>query len=265
MDYIPLINRFWYLATTNPFTTGQVSLYFALLHVCNSSYWQEWFAAPNQVLSVLTGLSRSGILKARNELKQRGIIDFKERGTKATQYRITMSNSTQDSVQVSAQNSVQARVQVGVQESEQAKYSIYNTINIQKDKRQKTKDRCAKKPAEAIPQDTLERYIASMEALGKPLTSASLEMLFKRLEELAPGDTAKKTAILDQSIRKRWKDVYPLQDDEPEKERTGRQKGGSANRFKNFEERTNDYESAVYEQIRKRSKGGEACRQEDRT
>lgn len=90
MNYIDLINSFWDSATTNPLSTGQVSLYFALLHVCNRSYWTEWFAAPNQVLSVLTGLSRSGILKARNELKQRGLIDFRERGTKATYYKLTM-------------------------------------------------------------------------------------------------------------------------------------------------------------------------------
>lgn len=93
MNYIAQINAFWDSATTNPLSTGQVSLYFALLHVCNRSNWTEWFAAPNQVLSVLTGLSRSGILKARNELKQRGLIDFQEKATKATKYKVTMANS----------------------------------------------------------------------------------------------------------------------------------------------------------------------------
>ena len=115
MNYITLINSFWDSATTNPLSTGQVSLYFALLHVCNRSNWAEWFQAPNQVLSVLTGLSKSGILKARNELKQRGLIDFKERGTKSTIYKLstlstlstTMSNSTRDSVQDSTRNGVQ--------------------------------------------------------------------------------------------------------------------------------------------------------------
>ena len=82
MNYIAIINSFWDSATTNPLSTGQVSLYFALLHICNRSNWTEWFAAPNQVLSVLTGLSRSGILKARNELKQRGLIDFREKERK---------------------------------------------------------------------------------------------------------------------------------------------------------------------------------------
>lgn len=115
MNYIALINSFWDSAMTNPLSTGQVSLYFALLHVCNRSNWTEWFQAPNQVLSVLTGMSRSGILKARNELKQRGLIDFRERGTKATIYCITMSNSKQVSEQDGVQNSVRNSMQVGVQ------------------------------------------------------------------------------------------------------------------------------------------------------
>ncbi|MDE7327799.1 MAG: helix-turn-helix domain-containing protein, partial [Lachnospiraceae bacterium] len=107
MNYLTMINLFWDLATTNPLSTGQVSLYFALLHVCNRSNWTEWFQAPNQVLSVLTGLSRSGILKARNELKQKGLIDFKERGTRATVYKL-MEDSKQDSKQKSTQDSTQA-------------------------------------------------------------------------------------------------------------------------------------------------------------
>ncbi len=111
MNYIAIINSFWDSATTNPLSTGQVSLYFALLHVCNRSNWTEWFQAPNQVLSVLTGMSRSGILKARNELKQRGLIDFRERGTKTTVYCITIANSKQAGVQNSNQNSMQDGVQ----------------------------------------------------------------------------------------------------------------------------------------------------------
>lgn len=131
MNYLTIINAFWDWATTNPLSTGQVSLYFALLHVCNKSNWTEWFQAPNQVLSVLTGLSRSGILKARNELKQKGLIDFKERGTKATLYKLIIANSkqksTQDSTQAertianstqdSKQDSTQVGKQVGVQNS----------------------------------------------------------------------------------------------------------------------------------------------------
>lgn len=133
MNYLTIINAFWDWATTNPLSTGQVSLYFALLHVCNKSNWTEWFQAPNQVLSVLTGLSRSGILKARNELKQKGLIDFKERGTKATLYKLIIANSKQKSTQDSTQaertiaNSTQDSKQKSTQESKQAEKTIANS------------------------------------------------------------------------------------------------------------------------------------------
>ena len=116
VNYISIINAFWDSATTNPLSTGQVALYMALLHVCNRSSWTEWFQAPNQVLSVLTGLSRSGIQKARNELKQRGLIDFRERGTRATLYRISIANSNQNSVQDGGQKGVQNGGQNSVQD-----------------------------------------------------------------------------------------------------------------------------------------------------
>lgn len=119
MNYITTINSFWNLATINPLSTGQVALFFALLHLNNNSHWTEWFQAPNQVLSVLTGMSRSGILKARNELKQKGYIDFRERGTKTTLYKLTIANSTQESVQNSKQIGVQDSKQIGAQISEQ--------------------------------------------------------------------------------------------------------------------------------------------------
>jgi len=130
VTYLDLINLFWDSATINPLSTGQVSLYFALLHVCNRSYWTEWFSVPNQVLSILTGLSRAGIQKARNELKQRGFIEFKEQGTKATCYKIVMENSVQKGVQDNCliANSVQDGVQVSVQKGVQDNCLIANSV-----------------------------------------------------------------------------------------------------------------------------------------
>ena len=130
MNYLTIINAFWDLAMTNPLSTGQVSLYFALLHVCNKSNWTEWFQAPNQVLSVLTGLSRSGILKARNELKQKGLIDFKERGTKATLYKLIIANSKQKSTQDSTQT--ERTIANSTQESKQAEKTIANSTQDSK-------------------------------------------------------------------------------------------------------------------------------------
>lgn len=156
MNYLTMINAFWDLAMTNPLSTGQVSLYFALLHVCNRSNWTEWFQAPNQVLSVLTGLSRSGILKARNELKQKGLIDFKERGTKATLYKLIIANSKQKSTQDSKQaektiaNSTQDSVQDSTQVGKQV--GVQNSTPLDKQKHKQKQNKKDKPPISPIGQ-----------------------------------------------------------------------------------------------------------------
>ncbi len=156
MNYLTIINAFWDLAMTNPLSTGQVSLYFALLHVCNKSNWTEWFQAPNQVLSVLTGLSRSGILKARNELKQKGLIDFKERGTKATLYKLIIANSKQKSKQDSTQaertiaNSTQDSKQDSTQVGKQV--GVQNSTPLDKQKHKQKQNKKDKPPISPIGQ-----------------------------------------------------------------------------------------------------------------
>lgn len=115
MNYINQIKAFHDLNETNAWTTGQIALWYALMYINNKCYWSEWFSASNQVLSLHSGLSRQGILKARNALKQAGIIDFKAKGTKSTSYHLVdlMSKSSQ----VGCQDSCQASSQVGCQDS----------------------------------------------------------------------------------------------------------------------------------------------------
>ena len=101
MNYLIELKAFHDSILMNGLSTGQIALWYALMYINNKCNWTEWFSVSNQVLSIQTGLSRSGILKARNELKQKGYIDFKARGTEATLYKlIPMSKSTQDGVQV---------------------------------------------------------------------------------------------------------------------------------------------------------------------
>lgn len=138
MNYIIELNAFHDSLLMNDLSTGQIALWYALMHINNKCNWIEWFSASNKVLSIQTGMSRSGILKARNELKQKGYIDFKPKGTESTLYKIIpMSNSTQDGVQDGKQGSVQGSTQDGVQES--------NTINKHKQETKHIKKNNTKK------------------------------------------------------------------------------------------------------------------------
>lgn len=241
MNYIALINSFWDSAILSPLSTGQVSLYMALLHINNRSNWIEWFTAPNQVLSVLTGLSRSGILKARNELKQRGLIDFRERGTKATVYKITtMSNSTQDSNQNGNQDSEQ--------DSNQNCGKNSSTLNKQKQKQKQ------KNIANAIQEryvsddclnDTIITFAEYRKSIKAPMTPHAIDLMLKSLEELAPGDDKTKIRILNQSIVNGWKGVFALKDKEKPI-----QSGQPKNQFHNFDQRDTDYDALMLKQVK---------------
>lgn len=158
MTYIDLINAFWDSAMINPLSSGQIALYFALLNLCNKNYWSEWFPASSQLLCVLTGLSKSGVMKARKELQERGLLEWEQQGTKATSYKLTKRNQNhiqpeQDKIQIGIivadqtgvqesnrtkvlsvqenQNSNRKSNQVGVQESSQVRKQESNQISRQ--------------------------------------------------------------------------------------------------------------------------------------
>lgn len=139
MDYIGEIKGFYDLMLTNQLSTGQIALWHGLMHICNKSHWTRQITVSNQVLESITGLSRKGVYKARNMLKQIGLIDFRANGTKATTYTVksvnevlTMVNSTQAGTQASTQPGTQDSTQDSTQSSATLIYTNIDT-NIKKD------------------------------------------------------------------------------------------------------------------------------------
>ena len=140
-----------YLLYNQQLSSGQIALWRALMSINNKAGWAEWFTAANTTIETLSGLSRSGINKNRNSLKQLGLIDFRSNGKKATSYHVCTlytSDNTQQSVQDNTQepplssNSTQESVQQGVQDSTQgsAQQSAHKsgTLNKLKQKLNKT-------------------------------------------------------------------------------------------------------------------------------
>lgn len=110
MNYLAEILAFYDLVQVKQLSTGQIALWHALMAINNRCTWIEWFTVPNLTLELNTGMSRSGVLKARNALKQYGLIDFKVNGTKATNYKmITIAKSKQESNQIGKQVGKQVR------------------------------------------------------------------------------------------------------------------------------------------------------------
>lgn len=90
MNYIVELNamRDYLLMTWMP--KGQIALWHALMMVDNLSGWKTWFNAPNKILIQLAGMSKNGIIKSREALRKRGLIDYipGASGTIPAQYRI---------------------------------------------------------------------------------------------------------------------------------------------------------------------------------
>ncbi|EKQ05799.1 hypothetical protein LCAA2362_0468 [Lacticaseibacillus casei A2-362] len=157
MDLFKLIREFYIQQNVNPLSTGQIALWHGLVYQCNQLGWPSEFNMPNRTLETLTGLSRQGIVKARNALKQSGLIDFQTNGVKATTYSVidisrklstsdsrqpgsqaddSVSNSRQHSRQPSRQHSLQGSLQPSRQHS--STYTKQDETKLDKTKRQQT-------------------------------------------------------------------------------------------------------------------------------
>lgn len=147
MNYILEIKAFQDEVQLKQLSTGQIALWYALMYINNKCNWIEWFTVANRMLESNSGLSRQGILVARNALKQYGYIDFKSNGTKATAYKLNsiskfvqsnIQSSVQDTlpiskfVQVPVQDTIQDNIQVPVQDTIQSS----STLNKQNETKQ---------------------------------------------------------------------------------------------------------------------------------
>ena len=117
-------------------------------------------------------------MKARNALKQYGLIDFKVNGTKATNYKmITIAKSKQESNQIGKQVSTQDGKQVGKQ--------VRNTLN----KRKETK---LKKESKKKAYGEYQHVLFSDEE-------------YEKLKAYFPNDYEKRIQSLDEYIQKSGK------------------------------------------------------------
>lgn len=257
MNYLELLNAFYERIQCSRISNNGQLLYYTLLAINNKSSWSDWFSRTNVSISSLMNVSEKAFMNARAELKQLGLIDFvpsKRRG-ECTKYRIlyptkystkASTNSSTKEVQSTVQSAVQSADIDKQKQKTKTKKSISNEIP----------EKCGTALPEGIPQKVLDDYIAQLNATGKMMTGPGLELLFKRLEQLAPGNKAQQTEILEQSIRNGWKDIYPLHRKEPKQNQPG--KKDNPNRFHNFEQRETSYDAVMLERLKQRLAAGES-------
>jgi hypothetical protein len=129
MDYMREINAFYDWLETNSLSANAVLTWHALMHVNNKCFWKPEFRVSLSVLALKTGgVSRRSVERARNELAQKGLIQWREMpGNQSAAYslisivRHTVAQSVAQSVaQPVAQSVVQAVAQAVAQPVAQA-------------------------------------------------------------------------------------------------------------------------------------------------
>lgn len=78
MNYLIQVNTFFELLLSNPLSANAQCLYFNLLNINNRCNWQKEFTVANSTLMGFTNLNKQALYRARNELIQRKLIDFKK-------------------------------------------------------------------------------------------------------------------------------------------------------------------------------------------
>ena len=90
MTYIDLLNGFHDLLMRSQVSKNGQLLYHTLLMVNNKSSWSDWFQRTNVSLYAMMGMSEKGLIAARKELKDLGVIDYvpSKRKGQVTKYTV---------------------------------------------------------------------------------------------------------------------------------------------------------------------------------
>jgi len=76
MSIYDYMNHFWFENENDPCSLSEATLYFYLLYEANRQHWVSPFKVSTQMLAARLNTSKQNVMKARERLKKRGLIDF---------------------------------------------------------------------------------------------------------------------------------------------------------------------------------------------
>lgn len=113
VNYISLINNFWFLSEEHDFRPIDIALYFYLLKIANGLSWKTSFRRNNKEIMAKLGInSRHTLNDARNRLKVAGLIECTTYSGKPFS-TYTIIDTCAKNAQVTAQVTAQVGAQVG--------------------------------------------------------------------------------------------------------------------------------------------------------
>ena len=76
MGIYDYMNHFWFENENDPCSLSEATLYFYLLYEANRQHWASPFKVSTQMLAARLNTSKQNVMKARDGLGKRGLIDF---------------------------------------------------------------------------------------------------------------------------------------------------------------------------------------------
>lgn len=135
MNYIKQVNAFYKFLPNNPLSSNAQCLYSYLLNKNSELGWIKEFSVSNMIVCGFTSLSRQALDRARNELKQKGYIDYKKGYSNQAGIYLIVDFVTQNDTQSDTHYSTQSDTQDNTQGDTQGGHTL-STLNKLKETKQ---------------------------------------------------------------------------------------------------------------------------------
>ena len=242
-DYIKLSRKIleweWY---------GDINTCRLFLHMLLKANWKDGrfqgieiprgsFVSSLSKLADETGLTERKVRTALEHLKTTGEVTSRSHSKFTVftikNYKCYQSNDTQSDRQVTSNRQADDRQPTTIEERKKER-------NIKKSISNEIPEKVFSENVEL--NTAILEFIEFRKKIKAPMTEHAIKLLLKQLDKLAPGgEIPVKTAILEQSIMRGWKGIFPLSG---EKENG---KSNPKNRFHNLEEHGYDYDEIAWD------------------
>ena len=101
MGIYDYMNHFWFENENDPCSLSEATLYFYLLYEANRQHWASPFKVSTQMLAARLNTSKQNVMKARDGLRKRGLIDFSKGEGKGKPALYTLRHSEEQSQSLS--------------------------------------------------------------------------------------------------------------------------------------------------------------------
>lgn len=244
----------WHILYQGILTPNEVAVYIHLFMLANQRYWPEWIEIADWQLALGANINARGIPSIINSLVQRGLLECdRGKGKKKSGYKIIpftkdnvpLPNYTKNDIIKPKYNRNKTEIkpkkngdkteikpklaQNSPCESKDGEplKTQHNTDTTQHEDNKKEIQK--KKPVDIFAscgeservKKALHDFSEMRTRMRSPMTDRAKELLLSKLNELSGGDEFMKIHLLEQSIERGWRTVFPLKNELSTKQSTG--------------------------------------------